>query len=124
MTWEIEGIGKLISGIKTEIIKLEGEMPVVHVQFPPGTPKDRSAAFAQAMRHEFPPDVRIIFTTPGVKLEVHRPKTVNLTISDCEITLLEAEKKIEQILKEKSDIINIRMHNVIWKKSYKKRKIK
>ena len=89
-------------------------MPVIHVQFPPGTPKERSTAFAQAMRQEFPPDVRMVFTTPGVKIDVHRPKTINLTISDCEMTVKEITKRIAQLLEEKADILNIRIQNIKW----------
>jgi hypothetical protein len=119
---EEEGLYKIISGLKTEIIKLEGEMPVVHVQFPPGTSKDRSSAFAQAMRQEFPADVKIVFTTPGVKIDVHRPRVVNLTITDCEVTVKDIENRISHLFKEEIDIINIRIHNVKWKKNSTRKK--
>jgi len=114
MSWNIPEIGKLISGVKTEIIKTEGELPVVHVQFPPGTPKERSSAFAKAMREEFPVNVKIVFTTPGVKIEVHRPKVINLTISDCVVTVEELENNINKILEDQADVVNIRIHNITW----------
>jgi hypothetical protein len=120
MTWELPGVGKLISGIRTEILKIDGDVAVVHVQFPPGTPKDRSAAFAEAIRKEFPKPIRMVFTTPGVKIDVRRPKVINLNISNCVLTHKEAEKKISQVLKEEADTVTINIDKVRWKKPKKK----
>lgn len=110
--WGMPGIGNFISGIKHELIEVGGADVVVHVTFPPGTPKDRSAAFAKKLREQFPTSVRMVFTTPGVQLSVHRPKTINLNISDCPMTMGEIKEKIDRILKEKADTINIRLHNI------------
>ena len=113
--WNIPGVGKLVAGIKTELMRCNPNETVVHVQFPPGTSKERSAQFATALRREFPQKIRMAFTTPGVKLSVHHPKTVNLTLTNIELTQREASKHIAQILREKADNVHITINNVTWK---------
>jgi hypothetical protein len=114
--WDIPGVGKLVAGIKTELMRVSPNDTVVHVQFPPGTPKDRSAQFAEALRKEFPPRVRMAFTTPGVKLNVMRAKEVNLTIKNCTLSMRDAVDRITQILEEKADVVNISLEGITWRK--------
>lgn len=113
--WDIPGIGKLVAGIKTELMHVGTNDTVVHVQFPPGTPKERSAQFAQALRREFPPRVRMAFTTPGVQLHVSRPKEINLTIANCEMTKKDVVDRVTQILKEEADSVTIKIEGIKWK---------
>jgi len=114
--WDIPGVGQLISGIKTELMKVSSNDVVIHVQFPAGTPHDRSAAFAQAMRKEFPPRVRMCFTTPGVKISVSRPKEVNLTLQNCEMSMADVHDYVDKALAEEADTVNIVISNIKWKR--------
>lgn len=114
--WDIPGVGKLVSGIKTELMHVSPNDVVVHVAFPPGTSKERSAQFATALRREFPPKVRMAFTTPGVKLHVHRAREINLTIANCEMSKKDAQDRVERILEEEADIVNISFTNITWSK--------
>lgn len=114
VAWDIPGVGKLVSGVKVQLMKLNLNDTVVHVQFPPGTPKDRSAQFAQALRKEFPPRVRMAFTTPGVQLTVHRPKEVALRISSCRMSREEVHEQIDKVLAEKADKIEIVLSDIEW----------
>lgn len=114
--WDIPGVGKLVAGIKTELMHVSPNDVVVHVSFPPGTSKERSAQFATALRREFPAKVRMAFTTPGVKLHVHRAREVNLTIANCDLSMEEAVERIEQVLQGRADIINISLTNIKWRK--------
>lgn len=114
--WDIPGVGKLVAGIKTELMRVSPNETVVHVQFPPGTPRERAAQFAEGLRREFPPKVRMAFTTPGVQLNVLRAKEVNLIIKNCEMTRQEVDTKITQILDQQADITRIEIENIKWKK--------
>jgi len=114
--WEVPGVGKLVVGIKTELMRVSSNDVVVHVQFPPGTPKERQVEFAKALRKEFPPRVRMAFTSPGVKLNVSRPKVINLTIANSELTMVDAMQRIEQVLHEEADTITISLTNITWRK--------
>jgi len=114
VTWDIPGIGKLVSGIKVQLMKLNPNDTVIHVQFPPGTPKDRSAQFAQALRKEFPPKVRMAFTTPGVQLNVHRPKEVALRISSCKMSKQEIHEQIDRVLSQEADKVEIVLSDIEW----------
>ena len=118
-SWGDPGIGNIISGIKAELVKVGGDEVVVHVTFPPGTPKERSSSFAKRLREQFPSSVRMVFTTPGVQINISRPKTVNLSISDCSIAISDLKDRISQVLTEEADTINIRLHNVSIEKERK-----
>ena len=113
--WEIPGVGQLVSGIKTELMHCNNDT-VVHVQFPPGTSKERSSQFATALRKEFPAKVRMAFTTPGVKLNIQRPRNVNLTLTNLELTQSDVLEQISLALDESADNIHITLNNVTWKK--------
>ena len=112
--WNVPGITRLLAGVKTEVLRLSGEYPVVHVQIPPGTPRARSEEFAKRVRNELPPEIKIIFTTPGVKIDVKRPKVVNLIVSDCVINKFDLKDRIDDLLSSEADTINIKIHNVEW----------
>jgi len=114
--WDIPGVGKMVAGIKTDLMRVSPNETVVHVQFPPGTSKDRSAQFAEGLRREFPPKVRMAFTTPGVKLNVIRAKEVNLIVRNCTLTMQEAVDRVTQILEEKADVVNITLEGITWRK--------
>jgi hypothetical protein len=114
--WDIPGVGKMVAGIKTELMRVSPNETVVHVQFPPGTPKDRSAQFAAALRREFPPKVRMAFTTPGVHLNVMRAREVNLIVKNTELSMQEAVDRIAQVLEDEADVVNITLEGVKWKK--------
>lgn len=115
--WDIPGVGQLVAGIKTELMKVSPNDVVVHVQFPAGTSHDRSAAFAQAMRREFPPRVRMCFTTPGVKINVSRPKEINLVLQNCELSKDDVHGYVAKVLAEEADTVNITISNIKWKKA-------
>ena len=114
--WDIPGVGKMVAGIKTELMRVSPNETVVHVQFPPGTPKDRSAQFAAALRREFPPKVRMAFTTPGVHLNVMRAREVNLIVKNTELSMQEAVDRIAQVLEDEADVVNITLEGAKWKK--------
>ena len=113
--WDVPGVGQLIAGLKTELMRCNTADTVVHVQFPPGTPHDRSEQFARALRREFPAKVRMAFTTPGVKLAIHRPRTVNLTLTNMELSHNDVVEHISKILEEKADQVHITLNNVTLK---------
>ena len=110
--WDIPDVGKLVAGIKTQLMKCSPNDTVVHVQFPKDVPADRSAKFAERLRKEFPSKVRMAFTTPDVKLNISRPKEINLLIRNCEISKNELNKQILQLLRETADIVNITLDHV------------
>lgn len=112
--WDIPGVGKFVSGLKVQLMKVNLNDTVVHVQFPAGTSKERSAQFAQALRKEFPPRVRMAFTTPGVTLNVSRPREVALRISGCKMSKQEVREQIDKILSEPADKIEIVVSDVEW----------
>jgi hypothetical protein len=112
--WDIPGIGKLVSGIKVQLMKVNLNDTVVHVQFPSGTPRERSEQFARALRKEFPPRVRMAFTTPGVKIDVSRPKEVALRISNCRMSREEIHKQIDRALAEPADKVEIVLSDIEW----------
>jgi len=114
--WDIPGVGQMVAGIKTELMKVSSNDVVVHIQFPAGTPPQRSSAFAQALRKEFPPRIRMCFTTPGVKISVSRPKEINLTLQNCELSMEDVHGYVDKALAEEADTVNIVISNIKWKK--------
>lgn len=110
----LDEMTEFLSSLKEQIVYVGGEMPVIHFQIPKGTPKERSMSFATAARREFPATVKLLFTTPGVKICVNRSKVINLELKDCSVSLKMFLENILKTMKEKSDVLNIRMENVTW----------
>lgn len=93
--WQLPGaMKKLPDGSEIREESLGADQVLLHVTFPAGTDTERISNFARAFTRELPKNVRAIFTEEDIRINIQRPRAVNLNISD---NTIESDVLLEQI---------------------------
>ena len=104
--WQLPGtIKNLPNGSKIREESIGADTVLLHVTFPQNTFENdysRIDKFAKSFSNTLPKNTRAVFTEEGIKINVTRPRSVSLTMTDNTIHSRVLIEQIEELVKDKS----------------------